>query len=78
MKGRLEHALIIESNIKNILNELPAEATDYYYNISVAKEPKTCEEYLRRVRAFLTYANRSYILEIREQDVARYMHFIKR
>ena len=78
MKGRLEHELRIEGNIKKILSGLPQEATDYYYNISVAREPRTCEEYLKKIRGFLAFAEHKNIKDITEQDVSRYMYSIRR
>lgn len=78
MKGRLEHEIRIEGNIKKILSVLPQEATDYYYNISVAKEPRTCEEYLRKIRSLLVFIGNKKIRDITEQDISRYMYSIRR
>ena len=77
MKGRLEHELRIEKNIKKILSGLPQEVTDYYYNISVAREPKTCEEYLRKIRGLITYLKGKDVKQITEQDISRYMFNIR-
>lgn len=77
MKGRLEHELRIEGNIKRILSGLPQEATDYYYNISVAREPRTCEEYLKKIRGLLAFTEYKNVREITEQDISRYMYFIR-
>ena len=34
MKGRLEHSLQIEKNIKEILSTLPQYVTEYYYEFN--------------------------------------------
>ena len=79
MKGRVEHSIQTENNIKNILGTLPDIVGDFYYNISVSKEPKTCLTYIKAIREFLRSVDpkdmRSVdISSIKEVDVARFMH----
>lgn len=76
MEGRLEHQIKTEKNIQNILSALPEYVTSYYNNISVSKEPKTCLEYIKKVRGFLSYKSVSDITEISEEDVSQYLHYI--
>ena len=52
MKGRLEHSLQIENNIKKILDELPDYVTYYYYEFKSGRQPKACLEYIRKIRKF--------------------------
>lgn len=42
MKGRLEHSLQIENNIKEILVILPQYVTEYYYECGAAAI-RTCQ-----------------------------------
>lgn len=81
MKGRMEHRLRTENNINNILSDMPNYVVDYYYNISVSHEPKTCEEYIRKVAAFLKYISNDTknicIENISDIDIARYIHSLE-
>lgn len=79
MKGRVEHSIQTENNIKNILETLPDCVGDFYYNISVSKEPKTCLTYIKSIREFFRSVNPEDmksvdVSKIREIDVARFMH----
>lgn len=79
MKGRVEHSIKTENNIKNILDTLPECVGDYYYNISVSKEPKSCLTYIKAIREFLKSVNPEDqksidISKIRETQVTRFMH----
>lgn len=55
MKGRLEHELRTVKNIQLLLNNMPKYVSDYYYTIQISKEPKTCIEYLRKIRHFMIF-----------------------
>lgn len=55
MKGRLEHSLQAEENIKQILNELPEYVTYYYYEFKIGRQPKACLEYIRKIKKFLKF-----------------------
>lgn len=57
MKGRLEHSLQAEQNIKQILNELPEYVTYYYYEFKIGRQPKACLEYIRKINKFLKFIN---------------------
>ena len=57
MKGRLEHSLQTEQNIKRLLEELPDYVTYYYYEFKSGRQPKACLEYIRKIRRFLLYIN---------------------
>ena len=79
MKGRVEHSIQTENNIKKILDTLPRCVGDFYYNISVSKEPKTCLTYVKAVREFFRSVNPEDmkmvdVSKIKEIDVARFMH----
>ena len=79
MKGRVEHSIQTENNIKNILETLPRCVSDYYYNISVSKEPKTCLTYIKAVREFFRFFSpedpkAADVSRVREVDVTRFMH----
>lgn len=77
MNGRMENRIKTETIINEMLKTMPGYATDYYYNISVALEPKTCLEYLKTVKRFLNYCNGKDIINITNIDIARYMHSIE-
>lgn len=81
MKGRMEHRLRTENNINNILLNMPDYVTDYYYNMAVSHEPKTCEEYLRKTAAFLLYLSKDTknidIRKINDSDIAKYIHSLE-
>lgn len=49
MKGRLEHSLQIESNIRKILKEMPDYVTYYYYEFKSGRQPRACLEYIRKI-----------------------------
>lgn len=79
MQGRVEHSIQTEKNIKKILETLPGCVGDFYYNISVSKEPKTCLTYVKAVREFFRSVNPKDmknvdVSTIKEGNVARFMH----
>lgn len=75
MDGRLEHSLRIERNIENILNELPKYVSEYYYSIAPSTEPRTCEDYLRKIRKFLSFCGD--IKNVTDTDIGRYLKNIQ-
>lgn len=80
MVGKLENKIRTENNIKNILSDLPNSVSDYYYNLSVYSEPKTCEDYIKKIRRFLSFCNISTdeeIFKMKELDVIRYLKEIE-
>lgn len=76
MNGRMETKIKVEEKILRMLSEAPSELVDFYYNISVDKEPKTCVEYIYKAKAFLDTVNKP-VAEVTDTDVARYMHSIE-
>ena len=84
MQGRVEHKLKIEKSIQNKLGNMPSYVRDYYYNISVDKEPRSCEEYVRQIKHFLDYmyinsnlVSNEMIQHITEKDISKYFHSIE-
>lgn len=81
MKGRMEHRIRTENNINKILKGLPKCVSDYYYNISVSHEPKTCEEYIRKISKFLHFYSNDIknidVTNITDTDVAKYLHSLE-
>lgn len=75
MDGRLEHSLRIERNIENILNGLPKYVSEYYYSIAPSTEPRTCEDYLRKIRKFLSFCGN--INNITDTDIGKYLKNIQ-
>lgn len=75
MKGRLEHSLRTKKTIEKLLAELPESVSDFYYNIQISREPMTCLEYIRKIKAFLEYANCD-VTEIDDKIVDRYFEKI--
>ena len=75
MKGRFEHNLRTNNTIKNLLLELPECVSDFYYTIQISREPMTCLEYVRKIKAFLDYANCD-VTEIDDKVVNRYFEKI--
>ena len=75
MQGRLEHELMTKRNIDNLLHGLPQVVTDYYYNIQISKEPKTCVEYIRKIAHFLNYIQKD-LTTITDSDIGRYFNYI--
>lgn len=82
MQGRLEHSLKTQNNINNILSDCPGYLSDYYYNLAVSTEPKTCENYLRKIKAFLTFVNSDLfqikLPEIDDVIISRYFMTIQK
>lgn len=77
MNGRMENRIKTESIIKETLKTLPEYATNYYYNLSVSLEPKTCLEYIRVIKRMLNYLDNKDIMVISDVDIARFMHAIE-
>lgn len=75
MTGRIEHEQRTIKNIEQILKDMPEYVIDFYYAIRISKEPKTCLEYLRKIRHFLNFVNKD-ILEVTEKDISRYFDHI--
>lgn len=71
MKGRLEHSLQTEQNIKRLLEELPEYVTYYYYEFKSGRQPKACLEYIRKIRRFLIYIN-SNPKDIKATDITKF------
>lgn len=69
MKGRLEHAIRTENNIDVLLDQLPKCVSEYYYNLSSNREPKSCLEYIRKIKKFLQYVNPNDIKNINVNDI---------
>jgi len=75
MKGRLEHELRIKNTINNLLADMPDYVSDFYYNLQISKEPSTCLEYIRKIKAFLNFANRDIEL-INDRIIGEYFEQI--
>ena len=77
MKGRLENTIKVEKNVDCLLSELPKYVTEYYYNLSSKREPKTCLEYIRKIKKFLLFVNNDInsidIKNIDDVVLAKYM-----
>ena len=71
MKGRLEHSLQAENNIKKILNELPDYVTYYYYEFKSGRQPKACLEYIRKIKKFLLFVDTD-IKNIIPRNITKY------
>lgn len=77
MNGRMENRIKTETVINDLLKTLPGYVTNYYYNISVSLEPKTCLEYVKTVKRLLNFVENKEITTISEMDIARFMHSIE-
>lgn len=82
MKGRLEHSLKIETNIREILSELPQYVTEYYYEFKSGRQPTACREYIRKISKFLNFIDSSDVKhidpkQISKFDVARFLDSIE-
>jgi len=77
MNGRLEHAIRIENNINNLLKTLPHYVTEYYYSILPSTEPRTCEDYIRKIKHFLLSMNNKEISDITDTDIGIYLKQIQ-
>lgn len=72
MKGRLEHSLKIECNIKEILSELPEYVTEYYYEFKSGRQPTACREYVRKISKFLYFIDSSNIKQIDPKQITKF------
>lgn len=81
MQGRLENAIKAESNIDKILLELPECVSEYYLFLCSKREPKTCLEYLRKIRNFVKFIDEdtknANLKKVKDTDIARYMKFLE-
>lgn len=82
MEGRLQHKLLTENNINNLLSYLPFYVSDYYYNMAVSTEPKTCEAYLKIIRKFNNFICKNFpekdLLTIDDTILAKYFFNLQR
>lgn len=78
MKGRLENTIKTEKNTDYLLSELPQYVTEYYFNLSSKREPKSCLEYIRKIKKFLEFVDKNNLknidfTSITDLTIARYM-----
>ena len=76
MDGRTEHELKIKERIEKKLNGKPDELWDFYFNIQVSKEMRTCENYIEQLIAFLNYVKKDP-LDVTGTDVAKYFSHLQ-
>lgn len=80
MKGRIEHSLKIENNIKELLNKMPDEVTYYYYEFKTGRQPRACLEYIRKIYKFLAYIDKNAksidVTQITKFDVTKFLDSI--
>lgn len=72
MKGRLEHSLQIEKNIKEILFTLPQYVTEYYYEFKSGRQPTACREYIRKIAKFLYFIDSSNVKQINPKRITKF------
>lgn len=72
MKGRLEHSLQIENNIKEILVILPQYVTEYYYEFKAGRQPAACREYIRKIAKFLYFVNSQNVKEVEADQISKF------
>jgi site-specific recombinase XerD len=72
MKGRLEHSLQIEKNIKEILSILPQYVTEYYYEFKSGRQPTACREYIRKIAKFLYFIDLSNVKQINPKQITKF------
>lgn len=72
MKGRLEHSLQIEKNIKEILSTLPQYVTEYYYEFKSGRQPTACREYIRKIAKFLYFIDSSNVRQINPKQITKF------
>lgn len=78
MKGRLENTIKTEKNTDCLLSELPGCVTEYYLNLSSNREPKSCLEYIRKIKKFLQFVSPNDLMnidfsKITDVTIAKYM-----
>ena len=78
MKGRLENTIKTEKNTDCLLSEMPEYVTEYYLKLSSKREPKSCLEYIRKIKKFLQFVNSDDIKhidlkQISDTTIAKYM-----
>lgn len=72
MKGRFEHSLQIEKNIKEILSTLPQYVTEYYYEFKSGRQPTACREYIRKITKFLYFINSDNVKQIEPAKITKF------
>ena len=81
MQGRLENKLKTENKIMEMIEGCPDYLVNYAYNIMSSREPRTCKEYIRKVKQFLTFLNKDYsqidIASVTDSDISRYIMSIE-
>lgn len=78
MKGRLEHDLKNEKMSEQLAKEMPKEVQEWYYNLAVSMEPRSCYAYLSYMKTFLRFlGDPQTTKEITDIDVQRFMKSIE-
>lgn len=78
MKGRLEHELRIEKDTKKMLDGMPPEIIEWYYNLSVSMEPKSSQLYIGYIRQFVQFLDFPESMKtVTDVDVQRFMKSIE-
>ena len=81
MDGRLEHKIRNEKVVTEMLEELPESVSQYYLSRASSKESKGCVEYVKKIKAFLSFLNSDTksidISKITEDDISKYLHSIE-
>lgn len=72
MKGRLENTLKIEKEIQVILEDMPECVSSFYYWYRNGTEASSCADFLRKIKAFLNFVNKS-VENIKKTDVECYL-----
>ena len=69
MRGRIENNNRIKQTIEENLKNMPQFVNEWYINlIASGKEPSSCNDYIRKIRRFLTYINKD-IVNIKPEDI---------
>lgn len=72
MSGRIENEMRFRNNIQVLLKDMPVYVNDFYYNVQVSLAPRTCLEYIRRIKSLMDFANTDDVTKITDVVISRY------
>lgn len=78
MTGRERSAQLLNNRTENRLNGMPGYVSEWYYNlVASGMTPRTCNDYVNKIKLFLEFCKTNDIKKITQMDVDRYFISIK-
>jgi hypothetical protein len=73
MSNRFNRKIDINEKTMSMLEDLPVEVTEWYYNLAASmKSARTCQEYVRSIKRFFEFSNVE-LENLSETIITKYM-----